>query len=82
MQALASYILAAFNGKSLGHKAGLKYFLIGSFSSAFVLFGMSLILYTTALSSLMRLELSQSSDMILQGDYQFYNVLVTAHTSN
>ena len=27
----------------------------------------------------MRLELSQSSDMILQGDYQFYNVLVTAH---
>jgi len=47
MQALASYILAAFDGKSLSNETDLKYFLVGSFSSAFVLFGMPLILYTT-----------------------------------
>jgi len=58
MQALASYILAAFDGKSLGNEAGLKYFLVGSFSSAFVLFGMSLILYTTGSTDMLVINIS------------------------
>jgi cytochrome c oxidase subunit 1 len=55
---------------STNHKdIGTLYFFFGGFAG----------LIGTALSTIMRLELSQSSDMILQGDYQFYNVLVTAH---
>jgi len=33
----------------------------------------------TALSVVMRLELTYPGDQLLQGNYQLYNVLVTAH---
>jgi cytochrome c oxidase subunit 1 len=55
---------------STNHKdIGTLYFFFGGFAG----------IIGTALSTLIRLELSHSSDVILQGDYQFYNVLVTAH---
>jgi len=47
MQALAFYILAALRKTANSVESGLKYFIIGSFSSAILLFGMSLIILTT-----------------------------------
>jgi len=46
IQALSSYILACFNTKSFSAEVGIKYFLTGSFSSALIIFGISLITYT------------------------------------
>lgn len=44
MQSLCLYVLAAFKRSSqLSTEAGLKYFVLGAFSSSFLLFGMSLI---------------------------------------
>jgi NADH-quinone oxidoreductase subunit N len=44
MQSLCLYILAAFKQTSkLSTEAGLKYFILGAFSSSLLLFGMSLI---------------------------------------
>ena len=44
MQSLCLYVLAAFKRTSqLSTEAGFKYFVLGAFSSSFLLFGMSLI---------------------------------------
>jgi NADH-quinone oxidoreductase subunit N len=44
LQSLCLYILAAFKKNSqLSSEAGLKYFILGAFSSSILLFGMSLI---------------------------------------
>lgn len=45
IQALSSYVLTCFDGKSVSGESGLKYFLTGSFSSSIILFGVSLIVY-------------------------------------
>jgi hypothetical protein len=55
---------------STNHKdIGILYFIIGIVSG----------IVGTLFSLLMRMELSQTGDTILAGDYQFYNVMVTAH---
>jgi heme/copper-type cytochrome/quinol oxidase subunit 1 len=55
---------------STNHKdIGILYFIIGIVSG----------IIGTLFSFLMRLELSQPGDPILNGDFQFYNVVVTAH---
>ena len=44
LQSLALYVLATYNIDQLkSSEAGLKYFLLGSFSSALLLFGMSIL---------------------------------------
>jgi cytochrome c oxidase subunit 1 len=55
---------------STNHKdIGVLYFFFGAFSG----------ILGTAFSMLMRLELYSSTDPILGGDFQYYNVLVTGH---
>ncbi|NIR45901.1 MAG: NADH-quinone oxidoreductase subunit N, partial [Gemmatimonadetes bacterium] len=44
LMSIAAYALAAFNRRSpRSSEAGLKYFLLGAFSSAFLLYGMALV---------------------------------------
>jgi len=61
------YILAAFDKESSGSaEAGLKYFLIGSVSSAFLLYGLSLIYGVTGSTNLLTIsQLSGSPDSLL-----------------
>ena len=47
IQALAFYIMATLKKSATSSEAGLKYFIIGSFSSALLLFGISLIVLLT-----------------------------------
>jgi NADH-quinone oxidoreductase subunit N len=47
IQALAFYIMATMKKSAISSEAGLKYFVIGSFSSALLLFGISLIVLLT-----------------------------------
>jgi cytochrome c oxidase subunit 1 len=55
---------------STNHKnIGTLYFIFGAFSG----------IVGFVISILMRLELSQSGDALLNGNYQLYNVLVTSH---
>jgi cytochrome c oxidase subunit 1 len=55
---------------STNHKnIGTLYFIFGAFSGVLGFI----------VSMLMRLELAQSGDAILNGNYQLYNVLVTSH---
>jgi len=55
---------------STNHKnIGTLYFIFGAFSGV----------VGFIVSMIMRLELSQSGDAFLQGNYQLYNVLVTFH---
>lgn len=55
---------------STNHKdIGVLYFIIGTVSG----------IIGTLFSILIRLELSQPGDPIMNGDFQFYNVVVTAH---
>jgi NADH-quinone oxidoreductase subunit N len=45
IQALSGYVLTCLGNTSISAETGLRYILIGSFASAFMLFGMSLIVY-------------------------------------
>jgi NADH-quinone oxidoreductase subunit N len=60
LQSLAFYVLATFRRNSeFSNEAGLKYFILGSFSSCFLLFGFSLIylsLGSTSFDTLMKLS--------------------------
>jgi NADH-quinone oxidoreductase subunit N len=47
IQALAFYIMATIKKSASSSEAGLKYFIIGSFSSALLLFGISLVVLLT-----------------------------------
>jgi NADH-quinone oxidoreductase subunit N len=47
IQALAFYIMATLKKSPISSEAGLKYFIVGSFSSALLLFGISLIVLLT-----------------------------------
>jgi len=47
IQALAFYVMATIKKSAAASEAGLKYFIIGSFSSALLLFGISLIVLLT-----------------------------------
>lgn len=52
LQSLAFYVLASFNRSSeFSTEAGLKYFVLGAFSSAFLLFGSSLIYGLTGITN-------------------------------
>ena len=72
LQSLAFYLLAAFNWNSdYNAEAGLKYFVLGSFSSCLLLFGFSLIYFvygTTNLEILKHLILcNENFDFLLLG---------------
>src|SRR5574341_1394864 len=70
---LPLYILAAFQrGDSRSLEAGMKYFLLGAFSSAFFLYGVALVYGAIGTTSLTRLETSlllksANSDLLLIG---------------
>jgi NADH-quinone oxidoreductase subunit N len=67
---LPLYILAAFKRED-GHslEAGMKYFLLGAFSSAFFLYGIAFIFGATGTTNLMRIALAakQGNDLLLVG---------------
>ena len=55
---------------STNHKdIGTLYLVLGGFSGVL----------GTGMSILMRMELANTGDQIFNGNYQFYNVVVTAH---
>nr|WCH57645.1 NADH dehydrogenase subunit 2 [Hypnea wynnei] len=67
LQSLVSYILASFKRTSeFSTEAGLKYFVLGAFSSALLLFGISLIYSLTGLTNLS--DLSKFFTGIIIGD--------------
>lgn len=58
LQSLSFYVLASFKRSSeFSTEAGLKYFILGAFSSAFLLFGCSLIYGLTGITNLLDLNL-------------------------
>ena len=58
LQSLSFYVLASFKRSSeFSTEAGLKYFVLGAFSSAFLLFGSSLIYGLTGITNLVDLNL-------------------------
>ena len=71
MQSLSIYALVASNTRSnLSTEAGLKYFILGSFISGFLLYGISLIYLmtgTTNLSTIQLILLSTNSNLIILG---------------
>lgn len=65
MQALALYVMAAFNRDSLrASEAGLKYFVLGALSSGMLLYGMSLIYGFTG-----TLSFAEIGSVISKGDH-------------
>lgn len=78
LQSFCFYILAALRRKDIRSlEAGLKYFILGSFSSSFLLFGISLLYGLTGLTNLNELMLfynifvSSSPETFLLEQYQF-----------
>lgn len=71
-QSLILYILASFRRTSeFSAEAGLKYFILGAFSSALLLFGISLIYALTGLTNLGDLSKMFTNFMIDDSDIHF-----------
>jgi len=79
IQSFAFYLMAAFKRDSAySTEAGLKYFLLGSFSSTLLLFGVSLLygFFGTTNFSILSLLLFESSDFQLLTDIAFFLILI------
>jgi len=79
IQSFAFYLMAAFKRDSAySTEAGLKYFLLGSFSSTLLLFGVSLLygFFGTTNFSILSLLLFESADFQLLADIAFSLILV------
>jgi NADH-quinone oxidoreductase subunit N len=71
-QSLALYVLAAFKQNSLfSIEAGLKYFILGTFSSGLLLFGASLLYGFTGTLNFSELDLIFQFNTIFKDDYLF-----------
>ncbi len=71
-QSLALYVLAAFKQNSLfSIEAGLKYFILGTFSSGLLLFGASLLYGFTGTLNFSELDLIFQFNIIFRDDYLF-----------
>ena len=77
IQALAFYIMATIKKTSASSEAGLKYFIIGSFSSALLLFGISLVVLLTGHYNFdcILLALQFPAKLGLQESYNVYNTV-------
>jgi NADH-quinone oxidoreductase subunit N len=79
IQSFAFYLMAAFKRDSAySTEAGLKYFLLGSFSSTLLLFGVSLLygFFGTTNFSILSLLLFESTDFQLLTDIAFFLILI------
>jgi NADH-quinone oxidoreductase subunit N len=79
IQSFAFYIMAAFKRDSAySTEAGLKYFLLGSFSSTLLLFGVSLLygFFGTTNFSILSLLLFESTEFQLLADIAFFLILI------
>jgi NADH-quinone oxidoreductase subunit N len=71
-QSLALYVLAALKQNSLfSIEAGLKYFILGTFSSGLLLFGASLLYGITGTLNFIELDSLFQFDLYLKNDYLF-----------
>ena len=71
-QSLALYVLAAFKQNSLfSIEAGLKYFILGTFSSGLLLFGASLLYGFTGTLNFSELDLIFQFNTVFRDDYLF-----------
>lgn len=71
-QSLALYVLAAFKQNSLfSIEAGLKYFILGTFSSGLLLFGASLLYGFTGTLNFSELDLIFQFNNVFKDDYLF-----------
>lgn len=71
-QSLALYVLAAFKQNSLfSIEAGLKYFILGTFSSGLLLFGASLLYGFTGTLNFSELDLIFQFNSVFKDDYLF-----------
>lgn len=78
-QSLILYILASFKRTSeFSTESGLKYFILGAFSSALLLFGISLVYGVTGLTNLG--DLSKMFTNIIINDMSVFNGVVTGLT--
>jgi NADH-quinone oxidoreductase subunit N len=79
IQSFAFYIMAAFKRDSAySTEAGLKYFLLGSFSSTLLLFGVSLLygFFGTTNFSILSLLLFESTEFQVLADIAFFLILI------
>jgi NADH-quinone oxidoreductase subunit N len=79
IQSFAFYLMAAFKRDSAySTEAGLKYFLLGSFSSTLLLFGVSLLygFFGTTNFSILSLLLFESTDFKTLADIAFFLILI------
>jgi NADH-quinone oxidoreductase subunit N len=79
IQSFAFYIMAAFKRDSAySTEAGLKYFLLGSFSSTLLLFGVSLLygFFGTTNFSILSLLLFETNDFQFLADIAFFLILI------
>lgn len=71
-QSLALYVLAAFKQNSLfSIEAGLKYFILGTFSSGLLLFGISLLYGFTGTFNFTEIDMIFQFNSIFKNDYLF-----------
>ena len=64
MQLLCLYVLAAAKDSTFSTEAGLKYFILGSLSSAILLFGISMLYGLTGTTNFSHLSLLFSGDLL------------------